>query len=279
MLGERGIALTLASPPGLLSETWSALGLPHVALQAPDRLGLRTASDGRPGVRALMKETAITGRSAWRLAQLARGVDVIHSNSLWTHLDCALAGRIARRPGGAGAPRPRAPGPRPAGATAAVRLASASVAVSRAVAETVGTTGAGFSSFRKRSTPSVSAPARRTASWRARLGGRTDEPIVGVVGRVDPEKGIRTVLQAMTMLAGPAGRAISRWSVRPHSTTAPTRPRCGRRRRTFLVTGPASWAKWTRCRRSCARSTCSSTRRRRSHSGSAFWRPRPAGSP
>src|SRR5271170_6200629 len=75
LLGERGIALTLASPPGLLSETWSALGLPHVALRAPDRLGLRTASDGRPGVRALLKETVITGRSARRLAHLARRVD------------------------------------------------------------------------------------------------------------------------------------------------------------------------------------------------------------
>ena len=41
---------------------------------------------------------ATTGGSARRLARLARDADVVHSNSLWSHLDCALAGRIARRP-------------------------------------------------------------------------------------------------------------------------------------------------------------------------------------
>jgi glycosyltransferase involved in cell wall biosynthesis len=39
------------------------------------------------------------------------------------------------------------------------------------------------------------------------LSSNPDEPVIGVVGRVDPEKGIRTVLQAMTMLDGPARRS------------------------------------------------------------------------
>jgi glycosyltransferase involved in cell wall biosynthesis len=207
LLGERGIALTLASPPGLLSETWSALDLPHVALQAPDRLGLRTASDGRPGVRALVKETAITGRSARRLAQLARDVDVIHSNSLWTHLDCALAGRIARRPVVLELHDLVRPGLGRRVLRAAVRLASASVAVSRAVADTVGTTRGGLLVIPQAVDTERFHPGPPDASWRARLSSRPDEPIVGVVGRVDPEKGIRTVLQAMTMLAGPAGQS------------------------------------------------------------------------
>jgi glycosyltransferase involved in cell wall biosynthesis len=50
-------------------------------------------------------------------------------------------------------------------------------------------------------------PGPPDASWRARLSSNPDEPIIGVVGRVDPEKGIRTVLQAMTRLNGPAQRS------------------------------------------------------------------------
>lgn len=207
LLGEHGIALTLASPPGPLSETWSALGLPHVALPAPDRLGLRTASDGRPGVRALLKEVVITGRSARRLARLARGVDVIHSNSLWIHLDCALAGRIARRAVVLELHDLVRPGLGQRVLRAAVRLASASVAVSRAVAETVGEPGNRLRVVPQAVDTERFHPGPPDASWRARLSSRPEEPIIGVVGRVDPEKGIGTVLQAMTMLSGSAGQS------------------------------------------------------------------------
>src|SRR5580692_10560713 len=204
LMGECGIALTLASPPGPFSETWSAMRLPHVALPAPDRLGLRTASDGRPGVRALLKETAITGRSARGLAQLARGADVIHSNSLWIHLDCALAGRIARRPVVLELHDLVRPGLGRKVLRAAVRLASASVAVSRAVADTVGTTRGRLLVIPQAVDTERFHPGPPAASWRARLSSRPDQPIVGVVGRVDPEKGIRTVVRAMALLEGPA---------------------------------------------------------------------------
>src|SRR5580698_7462768 len=67
-LQERAIALTLASPPGRLSEAWSASGLPHVALALTDHRGLRTDEGGRPGLRALAGEVAQTGSAARRLA-------------------------------------------------------------------------------------------------------------------------------------------------------------------------------------------------------------------
>jgi len=98
LLEERGIRLSLASPRGGFSDAWSALGLPHVEFAVPSRSGLRATGGGRPGVRELAGEVASTGRSARRLAQLAREVDVVHSNSLWGHLDCAVAGRISGRP-------------------------------------------------------------------------------------------------------------------------------------------------------------------------------------
>jgi glycosyltransferase involved in cell wall biosynthesis len=202
LLGGRGIALTLASPPGRFAEAWSALGFPHVALAAPERLGLRTVDDGRPGVRALFKEVATTGMSARHLAQLARSVDAVHSNSLWTHLDCAVAGRIARRPVVLEVHDLVRPGIGRLVLKAATRLAASTVAISRAVADTVGS-----SSGRLRVIPQAVDterfhPGAADACWRDRLSSRPDQPIVGVVGRVDPEKGIRTVVQAMALLAG-----------------------------------------------------------------------------
>ena len=133
--------------------------------------------------------------------------DVIHSNSLWVHLDCALAGRMARRPVVLELHDLVRPGLGRRVLQGAVRLASGTVAISRAVATR---------SASDRDRPARHPPGRRPRAvppraagrvWRARLSSRPDEPIVGVVGRVDPEKGIRTVVQAMTMLDGPAERS------------------------------------------------------------------------
>jgi glycosyltransferase involved in cell wall biosynthesis len=207
LLGERGIALTLASPPGSLAEAWSALGLSHAEFDAPVRLGLRTAGDGRPGLRALASEVEVTGQSARRLARLARSVDVVHSNSLWAHLDCALAGRLARRPVVLELHDLVRPGLGRVVLRTAMRLASSTVAVSRAVADTVGADRANLRVIPQAVDPERFHPGPPEASWRARLSSQPDEPIIGVVGRVDPEKGIGTVVRAMSLLQGPAGRS------------------------------------------------------------------------
>src|SRR5271157_5234314 len=207
LLEERGIGLALASPPGRLAEAWSALGLPHVEFAAPVRQGLRTASGGRPGGRGLAREISSTVRSARSLAQLARGADVVHSNSLWGHLDCAVAGRIARRPVVLELHDLVLPGLGRHVLRAAVRLASSAIAVSQAVADTVGADLSRLRVIPQGVDPERFHPGPPDASWRARLSSRPDEPIVGVVGRVDPEKGIRTVVRAMSMLDGPARRS------------------------------------------------------------------------
>jgi glycosyltransferase involved in cell wall biosynthesis len=207
LLRHRGVKLTLASPAGALSETWSAAGFPHIDFPFPDRHGLRDHDGRRPGPAALAKEVAETLRSARRLARLAKAFDVIHSNSLWAHLDGVLAGRMAHRPvvlelhdivrRGLGRRVQRA----------AVRLASCTIAVSNAVAESVGGRPHNLHVVPQGVDPERFKPGPPDAAWRARLSSEPDEPIVGVVGRVDPEKGIRTVLQAMTMLDGPARRS------------------------------------------------------------------------
>jgi glycosyltransferase involved in cell wall biosynthesis len=207
LLEARGLALTLASPPGGLSEVWSGLGLPHVELSVPPRLGLRTASGGRPGVGALSREVASTGRSARRLAQLARGADVVHSNSLWCHLDCAVAGRIARRPVVLELHDLVRPGLGRGVLRLAVRLASSTMAISQAVADTVGAHPHRLRVIPQAVDPDRFHPGPPDASWRERLSSRPDEPIIGIVGRVDPEKGVGTVVRAMSMLDGPARRS------------------------------------------------------------------------
>ena len=131
----------------------------------------------------------------------------IHSNSLWIHLDCALAGRISRRPVVLELHDLVRPGLGRRVLRAAVRLASRTVAVSRAVADTVGPAAGGLRVIPQAVDTERFHPGPPDASWRARLSSRPDQPIIGVVGRVDPEKGITTVVQAMAMLAGPAGRS------------------------------------------------------------------------
>jgi glycosyltransferase involved in cell wall biosynthesis len=148
-----------------------------------------------------------TVRSARSLVRLARDADVVHSNSLWGHLDCALAGRLARRPVVLELHDLVRPGLGRVVLRAAMRLASGTVAISRAVADTVGPDRRGLRIIPQAVDPERFHPGPPDAAWRARLSSRPDEPLVGIVGRVDPEKGIGTVVQAMTMLEGPAARS------------------------------------------------------------------------
>lgn len=208
LLREQGVALTLASPTGDFSEAWTAAGFPHVAFPVAARHGLRDPDGGRPGPRVLAREVAETVGTARRLGRLAKAsFDLMHSNSLWAHLDCALAGRMAHRPVVLELHDIVRPGLGRHVQRAAVRLASCTIAVSRAVGDSVGGRPRNLHVVPQAVDAERFHPGPPDASWRARLSSAPDEPIIGVVGRVDPEKGIRTVLQAMTMLDGPARRS------------------------------------------------------------------------
>ena len=118
-----------------------------------------------PACAALAKEIATTARSSRQLARLARQADVIHSNSLWIHLDAAVAGRLARRPVVLELHDLVRPGLGRRVLRAAVGLASRTVAVSRAVADTLGpasATGAGRPAGRRHGAlPSRAHPTHR----------------------------------------------------------------------------------------------------------------------
>lgn len=207
LLVARGVDLTLACPPGSLAEAWSETGSAYRELPASERAGLRTAEDGRPGPGALAQEIAHSAGMARRLRRVAVGFDVVHSNSLWGHLDCAIAGRLARRPVVLELHDLVRPGLGRAVLTGAVLLASRTIAVSHAVAATVGTRADRVCVIPQAVDAERFHPGPPDASWRARLSSQPDVPIVGIVGRVDPEKGIDSLVRAMSMLDGPARRS------------------------------------------------------------------------
>lgn len=209
-LARRGIDLTLASPPGgELQEHWTGRGLPFVALEVPERLGIRgPGSEGRPAAAQFAEELRATARSVRAIARAARPFDLVHCNSLWAHLDCALAGRVARRPVVLELYDLVRPGLGRHVLTAAVALSSTAIAISEAVAGIIGPLGArhvrivALSVDLERFGPGPASP-----EIRARLSSDPGAPLVGIVGRIDPEKGVDVLVRAMARLTGPAAHA------------------------------------------------------------------------
>jgi len=209
-LADRGVDLILASPlGGDLPEQWQKLGFRHIPLDIPARRGVRGADgDAPPGVRQLVRESGTTLRSARRIAHLAHGVDVINSSSLWAHFDCALAGRLARRPVVLDMHDIVRPGVGRRLQTLAVRMSSASIAVSNAVADCVGP----FGTPKLRiMVPAVDLdrfrPGPHDPEMRRRLTSSESDPLIGIVGRIDREKGVDLVVRAVAALTGPPARA------------------------------------------------------------------------
>jgi len=209
-LARRAIDLTLASPPGGdLEEQWRGRGLPFVPLDFPERGGIRGAgSEGRPGPARLAEEVRTTARSVRMIAAAARPFDLVHCNSLWAHLDCALAGRLARRPVVLELYDLVRPGLGRHLLSAAAGLSTTAVAISQAVADIIGPLGARHVRIVPLSVDlDRFGPGPASPELRARLTSAPDAPLVGIVGRIDPEKGVDVLVRAMALLRGPAADA------------------------------------------------------------------------
>lgn len=202
-----GIELRLAAPAtGPFPDAWRAAGYEHVPLDLPEHRGIRAEGGGRPGAGALAAELTTVGRWTTAIARLAGGAHVVHSNSLWGHLETAVAGRIARRPVVVELHDLVAPGAGQRLLRAASRLARVTIAISRSVAAGVG----GADDHRVRVVPQAVdvrrfAPGSRDARQRAELG-PADVPLVGVVGRLDPEKAVHVIVRAVAALPPPHDR-------------------------------------------------------------------------
>lgn len=211
LLSERGFDLRLASPsPSPLARAWQSLGLPHARLDLPAHGGLRRTdgSGRRPGPARLAGEAAVVSRSAWSLRCMGGEADILHSQSLNGHLETAIAGRLARRPVVLQVHDLVVPGLGRRVLTLAASASTRTVAISSAVASCVGPAarrkvvvlrhGLDLERF---------APAPPDPSLRAELGGVPGAPLVGMLGRVDPEKGADLVTEAVAALSGPAAAA------------------------------------------------------------------------
>jgi glycosyltransferase involved in cell wall biosynthesis len=208
-LADRGIDVVLASPPGGdLEERWTKTGRRHVALAVPDRQGIRAPGGRGAAAGQLAAEVMATVRSVGRIVPVARTVDLVQSSSLWTHLDCAVAGRLARRPVVLDLHDIVRPGRGRQVLTGAVRLSAAAVAISGAVADCVGPSAAGRVRIMA---PAVDLerfrPGPADPEVRRRLSSSASDPLVGIVGRIDPEKGVDLLVEAVAALGGAAGRA------------------------------------------------------------------------
>ena len=215
LLEDLGIDLVLGSPPGGdLELAWLKLGLQRAPLELPIHAGIRSDTDhfdesaGRPRPRALAIEVLASVRTVRQVAQAARAVSVVHSNSLWQHLDCALAGRLARRPVVIELHDLVRPGIGRQLLSTACRLSSATVAISTAVA---GVVGGGSSTRVQVVTQAVDlqrfSPGRGDPAVRRLLTDDPNGPLVGIVGRVDRMKGVDVLVRAMALLRGAAANA------------------------------------------------------------------------
>jgi len=207
-LAERGVNLTLAcdgeSP---LAHAWSATGLPLVPMSFQRHVGLRRAdgSDRRPSPVTLLTQAVAIGKSVFAIRKIASRYDVVHSYSMRAHIESTLGARLARRPVVLDLVNIVRPGIGRRVLRGTARLATLTVANSSATAAVLGekprvtviNPGIDLDRF----VPGTADPALR-----AELGG-AGRHLVGIVGRVDPRKGVQIVVEAMAHAAGAAANA------------------------------------------------------------------------
>ena len=151
------------------------------------------------------RELGAVMHSSTVIARRARRFDVVQSHSLWAHLETAVAGRIARRPvvldlhdivdEGAGRAVLRL----------AARLATTTLANSAATASTV----AGSGSRTEVVHPGVDLdrfhPGPVDPRVRSELTADPSAPLVAIIGRVDPNKGVDVLVRAAESVATSSG--------------------------------------------------------------------------
>jgi len=201
LLSEAGIFATVLVPrDGDFAEAFREAGGRVLVIDLGSRIGLRDADDSRPGVAALRSQAKDVVRAAMRLRPIFKDFDLIQSHSRTAHFEVGLAGRLARRPVIIDVHDVVRPGIGQHVLRLAGRLASVVVANSSSTALTLG---------RVRNVHIVNPAvdlARFTGSvecnptLRADLGGSLGRTLIGVVGRVDRDKRIELLFEAVASL-------------------------------------------------------------------------------
>jgi glycosyltransferase involved in cell wall biosynthesis len=210
-LRARGVELTLAVPDGNpFAERWRKAGLPIEVLPAPGPDSLRRPDGRRAGPVGIARTGAAALASAVRLARTARRFDAVLSFSRHTHVETAIAARLARRPVVVEVVDIVRPGIGRRVLQVAARLATVVVANSRATASTLGNAPRDLRVLYPIVDLTRFEPGPVDPAMRARLGARTDRPVVVIVGRLDPGKGIELVADAFARATPTEHPALAR---------------------------------------------------------------------
>jgi glycosyltransferase involved in cell wall biosynthesis len=211
LLEARGYEQVLAAPgSSAVARAWRQQGRPHVHFPVPPERKIRRHGDRGPFSPLLLaRELARTAANARRIAALgsALRVDCIHANAHWSHLEAALAGRLARLPvvlhlhdllpGAAGWLR-----------AAAVCIADASVAVSNPVVGCLPERATSrVTVIHNGVDPMALSPGPARPDIRRELAADPSAPIVLAMCRLDPRKGVDQIIRGVAALDGDLGRA------------------------------------------------------------------------
>lgn len=201
-LAVRGVDVVLAAPGGTnLEKRWREKGLDFIAVDFPDRGAFRNSTGTK--LSSVTDLIRLPLRTLWAIVLLARAArrvdaDVIHSNSIITHFDCAFAALVTGKKAVLELHEIVAPGIGRRALGLAAVLSARALAISTAVADQLPTwarrnvtvIGQGIEIER------FSADGT-TDSWRARLSASPASPLVIAVGRTDPEKALHVAIEAV----------------------------------------------------------------------------------
>jgi glycosyltransferase involved in cell wall biosynthesis len=190
-----GFVPTLAAPhDSELGQAWSDTGRVLIGLEKvpslPGGAGARQATQVALHGARVLRRARVVARDAQRL-----GVALLVANSTWTHLDVAVAGRMARLPSvlmiHEEIPKVRL-------RKLAVQGATRSIAVSRSVAEDVGPRAQKrIAVIRNGVDTAAFTPGPPSRDIRMELAADPSASIVGYVGRLDPMKQVEHVVRAV----------------------------------------------------------------------------------
>jgi len=139
---------------------------------------------------------------------LAREVDILHSTHQWSHVEVAAAGMLARRPVILHVHDILPPGLGRELLVRAARTCSLTLAACQAIADPLGDPAPiNLRVFYPALDLERYRPGPPDPALRADLGADPGTRLVGILGRIDPVKGIDVLIRAMAQLEGEAARS------------------------------------------------------------------------
>lgn len=206
-LSDRGVEMMLAAEQsGGFERRWREMKLRFFHLELPARHGFRpNTGQGYNGVAVLARLPFQTLRAIAGIVGLVRrsGAEVIHSNCLITHFDCAVASRVTGVASVLELHDIVAPGVGRYFMGLAVRLAGSAIAISEAVRDQLPRWAHGNVVVVPQSVDVERFDTRTLAGgWRERLAADPEAPLIAAVGRIDPEKGLHVLIRAVAELRG-----------------------------------------------------------------------------